>query len=82
MAMMVNPAVPKEEQETVTQISREGENAVIYTTDTRVINRLDKKYSRTKVYRSSRMVCAVEYDVPARCVSFRGLTKRASHDDE
>lgn len=73
MTMKKNNAVPKEEQETVIQIGRDGDVAVVYTTDTRYINKLDKMYKRSKVYRNGRTVAAVEYRVPFKCISFRNI---------
>lgn len=72
-----NKVVPVEEQETVIQFDRNGDTATIYTTDSTVVNKLDKKYERTRIHRSGKQISAIEYDVPKNMVSFR--TKTSTH---
>lgn len=64
-------AVPTSEQETVIVIDRQTRKANIYSTDTRFINKLDKRYERTKEHYNEDGICAVEYEVPENLVSFR-----------
>lgn len=59
------------EQETTINIDRETRTACIYTSDTRVINKLDKLYERKCVHRNADGITAVEYQVPEKLVSFR-----------
>ena len=72
-----NKVVPKDEQETVIQYSRCEDTATIYTTDSTVVNKLNKKYERTRIHRSGKQISAIEYDIPKSMVSFR--TKVSSH---
>lgn len=72
-----NKVVSAEEQETVIQFDRNGDTATIYTTDSTVVNKLDKKYERTRIHRSGKQIPAIEYDVPKNMVSFR--TKTSTH---
>lgn len=70
-------AVSISEQETVIQIDRETGKANIYTSDARVITKLDKIYDRTEVHKQGRSITAVEYQVPEKLISFRkGTAKR------
>jgi hypothetical protein len=71
------------EQETVITIDRETRRARIYTSDTRYINKLDKRYERKAVHRNNDGITAVEYDVPEKLVSFRrGIVKQNLTDEQ
>ena len=71
-----------EEQETVVQIDRQTKKAVIYTSDTRVMNKLDKKYERAKEHRSDGRIVALEFHVPEALITFRSpRTKKPQNDD-
>ncbi len=75
--------LPTAEQETVITIDRETRRARIYTSDTRYINKLDKRYERVRVHRNADGITAVEYEVPEKLVSFRsGVTTRVYTDEE
>ncbi len=69
--------IPVEEQETVIQIDRLTRMARIYTTDARVITKLDKQYDRYMVHKQDRRIIGVEYQVPENLISYRkGTTKK------
>lgn len=69
--------LPVNEQETVITIDRETRRATIYTSDTRYINRLDKRYERTREHINNGKIAAVEYDVDEKLISFRsGIVKQ------
>ena len=75
--------LPTAEQETVITIDRETRRARIYTSDTRYINKLDKRYERVRVHRNADGITAVEYEVPEKLISFRsGVTTRVYTDEE
>lgn len=88
MSMTTRPkeklaGLPTAEQETVITIDRETRCARIYTSDTRYINKLDKRYERVRVHRNADGITAVEYEVPEKLVSFRsGVTTRVYTDEE
>lgn len=69
--------LPVNEQETVITIDRETRRATIYTSDTRYINKLDKRYERTREHINNGKIAAVEYDVDEKLISFRsGIVKQ------
>lgn len=70
-----NKVVPADEQETVVQYSRNTDTATIYTTDSTVVNKLDKKYKRTRIHRSGGQISAIEYDIPKKMISY-GVKER------
>lgn len=76
-----NKVVSAEEQETVIQFDRNGDTATIYTTDSTMVNKLDKKYERTRIHRSGKQISAIEYDVPKNMVSFRTKNRKLSLTD-
>lgn len=80
--MRENPVVPRNEQETVIQISRDTEIANIYTTDSRYINKLDKIYNPTRIIKNKRRIVAKEYEVPAKLISFRSKVTKLNLTDE
>ena len=75
-------AVSVPEQETVIVIDRQTRKANIYSTDTRFINKLDKRYERTKEHFNENGICAVEYEVPENLISFRNLTTKRTMTEE
>ena len=77
-----NKVVPKDEQETVIQFNRDSDIAAIYTTDSTVVNKLDKKYERTRIHRSDKQISAIEYDIPKSMVSFRTKDRKLSLTDD
>ena len=69
--------LPVNEQETVITIDRETRRATIYTSDTRYINKLDKRYERTREHINNGKLAAVEYEVDEKLISFRsGIVKQ------
>jgi hypothetical protein len=71
------------EQETVIQISRDGEEARIYTSDTTMMTKLDKRVAReNSVYKVASVdtcegdVVAKTYLAPKNAISFRQPVKR------
>lgn len=77
-----NKVVPADEQETVVQYSRNTDTATIYTTDSTVVNKLDKKYKRTRIHCSGGQISAVEYDIPKSMVSYRTKTSTRPVSEE
>ena len=77
-----NKVVPADEQETVVQYSRNTDTATIYTTDSTVVNKLDKKYKRTLIHRSGGQISAVEYDITKNMVSYRTKTSTRPMSEE
>ena len=75
-------AVSPSEQETVVVIDRQTRKANIYSTDTRFINKLDKRYERTKEHFNEDGICAVEYEVPENLISFRSPTAKRTMTEE
>lgn len=75
--------LPAAEQECVITIDRETRRARIYASDTRYINKLDKRYDRVRVHRNCDGITAVEYEVPEKLISFRnGIMKRTLTDEQ
>lgn len=75
--------LPSVEQECVITIDRETRRARIYASDTRYINKLDKRYERVREHRNCDGITAVEYEVPEKLISFRsGVTTRVYTDEE
>lgn len=68
----------KQEQETVIQFDRVQDEMSIWTSDTTVITKLDKIYSRHRVHKQNRHVWAVEYLVPKRLLTFRSGKNKVS----
>lgn len=69
-------AIPPKEQETVIQIDRLTRKAYISTTDTRMMNKLDKKYERKNTHKSNGQITELEYEVPETCISFRSAKRK------
>ena len=61
----------KEEQETVIEFEREPDEMRIWTSDTKMITKLDKIYPRYQVFKTNRRIWAVEYRVPKKLLTFR-----------
>ena len=74
--------IPVEEQETVIQIDRTGDIARVYSTDSTMINKLDKKYPRHKVHKQSRKVIGVEYRINKRLLSWRSVPGKCKLSEE
>lgn len=75
--------LPAAEQECVITIDRETRRATIYASDTRYINKLDKRYDRVRVHRNCDGITAVEYEVPEKLISFRsGIVKMNLTDEQ
>jgi len=72
--------IPIEEQETVINYNRNDKYAEIYTTDTTVMTKLDKRVKSGKDWKlvksetSEGRVVSKTYQCPKRLVSFRGTT--------
>lgn len=75
-------AIPAPEQETVIVIDCQTRKANIYSTDTRFINKLDKRYERTKEHFNENGICAVEYEIPENLISFRSPTTKRTMTEE
>lgn len=75
-------ATPGSEQETVIVIDRQTRKASIYSTDTRFINKLDKRFERTKEHFDEDGIYAVEYEVPENLISFRSPTTKRTMTEE
>jgi hypothetical protein len=77
------------EQETVVQISRDGEEARIYTSDTTMMTKLDKRVAEeNSVYEVASVdtyegdVVAKTYLAPKNAISFRQPAKRKPMSEE
>lgn len=67
----ITSGLPVEEQETVVQLDRQTKIATIYTSDSRLMNRLSKKYECTKEHRNEGKVVTLEFKVPESYITFR-----------
>lgn len=74
--------LPAAEQECVITIDRETRRARIYASDTRYINKLDKRYERVSEHRNCDGITAVEYEVPEKLISFRSEVAKREYTDE
>ena len=74
--------LPAAEQECVITIDRETRRARIYASDTRYINKLDKRYERVREHRNCDGITAVEYEVPEKLISFRSEVAKREYTDE
>ena len=79
------------EQETTVQFSREGDKAVIWTSDSTVMTKLDKLVQRSKQWKcveeqrpqGSDRVIAKRYETYKRLISFRSeIIKREMTDEQ
>ena len=64
------------EQETIIQISRDDKKANIYSTDTLMINKLDKIAKRKKEVLCDDKLAAVEYEVDKKMVKVSSVRKK------
>jgi hypothetical protein len=64
------------EQETIIQISRDGKKANIYSTDTLMINKLDKIAKRKKEVLCDGKLAAVEYEVDKKMIKVSSVRKK------
>ena len=67
----ITSGLPVEEQETVVQFFNDTATTEIYTSDSRLMNRLSKKYECTKEHRNEGKVVALEFKVPESYITFR-----------
>ena len=74
--------LPAAEQECVITIDRETSRARIYASDTRYVNKLDKRYERVREHRNCDGITAVEYEVPEKLISFRSEVAKREYTDE
>ena len=70
------------EQETIIQISRDGKKANIYSTDTLMINKLDKIAKRKKEVLCDGKLAAVEYEVDKKMVKVSAARKNKELSEE
>lgn len=64
-------SIPTNEQETVIQISRDGDVATIYTSDSTMMTKMRKIYPCHRQHVNRGEVVAEEYRVPKPLISFR-----------
>lgn len=67
--------VPTDEQETVIQFDRNGTVCHVYTTDSTVMTKLDKKYKRVKQDYVGGKPIAAYYEFDKGLITFRSKTK-------
>lgn len=83
---MAGKAISIDEQETVIQISRSDDKCRVYSSDTRMRNRLSKLYADklARVYRQDGEPVAEEYEIDRRLLSFRKMLpkRREISEDE
>lgn len=65
--------VPTDEQETVIQFDRNGTVCHVYTTDSTVMTKLDKKYKRVKQDYVNGKPIAAYYGFDKKLLSFRSI---------
>lgn len=75
-------ALSTEEQETVIRFDRNGDVAHIYTSDSTIMTKLDKIYTRVNEHKSDGETVAVDYDVDKKLVSFRSKRMKRNLTDE
>ena len=71
--------LPIDEQETTIQILRNTKKAIIYTTDTKMRNRLNKLYSehKSREFTQDGETVAEEFIIDSRMISFRSKLPEA-----
>ncbi len=83
---MAGKTIAIDEQETVIQISRNDDVCRVYSSDTRMRNRLAKLYADklARVYRQDGEPIAEEYEIDRRLLSFRKMLpkRREISEDE
>lgn len=74
--------VPTDEQETVIQFDRNGTVCHVYTTDSTVMTKLDKKYKRIKQdYVNGRPIAAY-YEFDKKLITFRAKITKPKYTEE
>lgn len=68
--------VPTDEQETVIRFDRNGTVCHIYTTDSTMMTKLDKKYKRVKQDCANRTPIAAYYEFDKGLLSFRSIVPK------
>lgn len=83
---MAGKTIAIDEQETVIQFSRSDDICRVYSSDTRMRNRLSKLYADklARVYRQDGEPVAEEYEIDRRLLSFRKMLpkRREISEDE
>lgn len=74
--------VPTDEQETVIQFDRNGTVCHVYTTDSTMMTKLDKKYKRVKQDYVNGKPIAAYYEFDKRLLSFRSKVMKKNLSDE
>lgn len=74
--------VPTDEQETVIQFDRNGTVCHVYTTDTTVMTKLDKKYKRVKQDYVNGKPIAAYYEFDKKLIMFRSKRARITLTEE
>ena len=67
--------VPTDEQETVIQFDRNGTVCHVYTTDSTMMTKLDKKYKRVKQDYVNGKPISAYYEFDKKLITFRSKTK-------
>ena len=68
--------VPTDEQETVIRFDRNGKKCYVYTTDSTMMTKLDKKYKRVKQDYINRKLVAAYYEFDKKLLSFRSIVPK------
>lgn len=74
--------VPTDEQETVIQFDRNGTVCHVYTTDSTVMTKLDKKYKRVKQDYVNGKPIAAYYEFDKKLIMFRSKRARITLTEE
>ena len=74
--------VPTDEQETVIQFDRNGTDCHVYTTDSTMMTKLDKKYKRIKQDYANGKPVAAYYEFDKKLLSFRSKIPKRTLTDE
>lgn len=74
--------VPTDEQETVIQFDRNGTVCHVYTTDSTMMTKLDKKYKRIKQDYANGKPVAAYYEFDKKLLSFRSKIPKRTLTDE
>ena len=68
--------VPTDEQETVIQFDRNGTVCHVYTTDSTMMTKLDKKYKRVKQDYANKKPIAAYYEFDKKLLSFCSIVPK------
>lgn len=79
---MDNYSVPTDEQETVIQFDRNSDTCTVYTTDSTMMTKLDKKYKRVKQDYANKKPIAAYYEFDKKLLSFRSKRKTMTMNEE